>query len=202
MTFQRFSPTGSGRAAWVLSWLFLLLFSVQVRAGGSGSPGATSVDTPSVASSPGEEVTSLPMVNAASGLTLVGAPRELRAALLDFRGNGHILVRQIDRRLFAVTFDGEYRVRLDRDALVLGNVHAYFQGGLDFTGGRALLTVGDSDPVAVDPARVPLPLARLAADPQAQGALLGLRVIGRAGHRAMLGASLDARYVTVTQRLR
>lgn len=202
MTFQRFSPTGSGRAAWVLSWLFLLFFSVQVRAGGSGSPGSTTVDTPSVASSPGEEVTSLPMVNAASGLTLVGTPRDLRAAVLDIRGNGHLLVRQIDRRLFAVTFDGQYRVRLDRDALALGNVHAYFQGGLDFVGGRALLKIGDTDPVAVDPARIPLPIGRLAAVPEAQGALLGLRVVGRAGHRALLGASLDTRNVTITQRMR
>ena len=93
-------------------------------------------------------------------------------------------------------------MRLDRAALALGNVSVLFHGGLDFLGGRAVLQVGNSAPITMDPARVPLPLARLAADPRAQGALLGLRVIGRGSHRALLGANLDASVVTLTQRLR
>lgn len=189
------------RAGGLFAWIFLALFSVSAWAGGSNG-NSSSVDNPTNASSPGEEVTSLPMIDATSGLTLVGTVRELRALVLGYQGLGQVVVQRLDARRFAVTFFGEYRVEFDRARLASGAVAVLFRGGPRFSGGTATLRIGDSAPMTLDPERVPLPIARLAAVSRAHGQLLSLRVVGSGIERALLGADFRAGRVIVTQLMR
>lgn len=195
--------TAPRATAWLTTLLLVLLaHGVEAKPGGTSSstPGGPN---PLVASSPGEEVTSLPMLNTTSGLTFVGSIRELRALVLAADGNGRIVIEQLGRRLFSVTLFGDYRVELDRARLAAGTVEVLFRGGPQYAGGVGVLQVGNSLPAMVDPGHVPLNmLARLALAPRAQGTLLSLRAVGPSGRRAWLQGDFDLDRVTMTQYLR
>lgn len=190
---------------WALSFLTLVLLTLPSAArggggGGSGSGPADNPDSSTNASSPGDEVTSLPMVGEYSGLTFVGTARAIRSLNLDVTGSGRLAIVRLGGGNVAVTFTGDYRIQLDRDALARGDVAVLFRGGRAFQGGFARLEVGDSV-LLLDPERVPLPLARLAASPRAQGELVTLDVVSlrHAGH---VEAHFGTERVTLFQRLR
>jgi hypothetical protein len=179
-----------------LPWLCLALFALipQAQSGGSGNGGGLGSGI-----SNGEEVTSLPVVDDTSGLTFVGGLRDLRSLGISLRGSGRVDVRRIDRTTFAVTLVGDYVAEVDRRALARGNVAVLFSGGVPYRGGFAVLDVAGSSTV-VPSERIPLPLARLAASPRAQGDLLTLIAFARRGARTHIGASFAPERVTLTQR--
>jgi len=134
-------------------------------AGGSGQNGNSNnnnSDDDENQCSPGEEVTSLPMVVAPTGLTLIGAPAAIRPLVLEVDGRGQVLVQRLGRGQVAVTLLGDYRVVFDRRALAGTDVQVFFRGGEPFADGFALLSLAGSEPFAVPTERVPLPLPRLA----------------------------------------
>lgn len=188
-----------------LAGLFLALLSAATFAGGgptnptnpNGDP-----DPSTNASSPGEEVTSLPMTDAVSGLTLVGTLRELRGLDLQVRGQGQIVVQRVGVRELAVTFMGDYRLDLERAALARSSVAVLFRGGSAFADGFARLQVGGSAPVLLDSVRVPLPIVRLAGQPRALGELVSLDVFSPQPHQAHVLADFGTARVTLFQRLR
>jgi hypothetical protein len=188
----------------VFAGFFLAILSLAAFAaggGGNSSGGGPNPTDPSTnASSPGEEVTSLPMVSDESGITFIGGLRELRGLFLDVRGSGRVAVQRLGYRRFAVTFVGDFRLELDRRLLVSTATSSLFIGGAAFQGGVALLQIGDSPAQVVSAERVLLPIARLAASPRAQGALVSLSAFGRRS-RAALGVNFAADRVVVTQRI-
>jgi len=169
--------------------------------GGTNSGGDPDADGNN-ASSPGEEVTSLPMVNDAPGLTFVGSLQEIRALGLSIQGRGQVIARRIGRHQFAVTLFGDYRVELDRRALVSSSVAVLFHGGAPFQDGVARLVVGSSAPELLDADRVPLPVARVASLPRAQGSLITMTAAGSNSHRARIEATFEIDRVVLVQRLR
>ena len=185
----------------VLAWFLLALFPVAVLAsgggGGSGTGGSSS-DPSANSSSPGEEVTSLPMVEDNSGVTFLGGLRELRAVVIGIQGQGRIDVRRMGR-LFAVTLVGDFRVELDRTALARSSVQVLFRGGAAFQGGTAYLQIGTSS-LSLPAERVALPLGRLASSPRAQGDLVTLAVFGLRGAQEHIGANFSTDRVVLTQR--
>lgn len=201
-------PRTKGR--WALAWLLVGMFSLDTWAGGGPSGGndqggsrppgwgGNQNDDNTNCSSPGDEVTSLPLVNDTHGLTFIGSLRELRALHISVRGSGRIDVQRIGRHEIAVTLMGDYRVELDRLALAISNVRVLFFGGMPFDDGVAVLQVGSSTPVMLDPERVPLPVVRIAAATRAQGQLLTLDVTARGRHAAVT-ASFGRGRVVLTQ---
>jgi hypothetical protein len=188
-------------ARWALSGLVLVVLSLSTAARGGGGPGGSNPqDTSTNASSPGDEVTSLPMVEEQSGLTFVGSARAIRHLDVAVVGRGRITVMRLGGGTVAVTLTGDYRVELDRAALALGEVSVFFRGGRAFDGGLARLEIGDSDPVFLDPERVPLPIGRIAANLRSQGVLVTLDVASRR-HSAHLEAHFGTERVTVLQRM-
>jgi hypothetical protein len=181
----------------VLAWLFLAAFVLHGWADGSG--GGSGSGTAGSGFSPGEEGNSLPVVGDSHGLTLMGSIAELRAVTLSVQGQGQIDVVRVARGVVAVTLVGDYRVQLDRAALARSNVAVLFRGGAAFQDGIAMLQIGASAPMVLDPERVPLPVARLAASPRAQGNLLTLDVQAR-GRRALVSGDFATDRVTLTQR--
>lgn len=130
---------------------------------GAGRPGSNNNgDEDENSCSPGEEVTSLPMVVAPTGLTLIGEPAAIRPLVLEVDGHGQVLVQRLDRGRVAVTLVGDYRVEFDRRALARTDVQVLFRGGEPFAGGYGLLSLAGGEPFAVPAERVPLPLSRLA----------------------------------------
>jgi len=195
-------PTRPG-LRWVLSFLALAALSVAPAArsgGGGGSGSSNSPDDSTNASSPGDEVTSLPMIADVSGLTFVGSVRAIRALDVEASGRGRTTVVRLGDGRVAVTLTGDYRVDLDRSALALGEVAVLFRGGRAFDGGIARLEVGASAPVYLDPERVPLPIGRLAANPRAQGELVTLDVAAPR-HVAYVAAHFGVERVRIDQRL-
>lgn len=187
----------------LLSWVLLFLFPAATWAGGGvGGSGGTepSADPSTNASSPGEEVTSLPVVDGTAGLTLVGSLREMRAVVRSVNGVGFVSITRVAPRVHAVTFVGDYRIVLDRPALVTSDLAILFRGGAPFQGGYALLQVGSSVPVLVPSERVPLPVIRLAASPRAQGALVTLDAFGLRAQRSHIVADFARGEVTLFQR--
>lgn len=185
--------------SWVLAWLLLAVFGLNASASGGGNDSGSTPPSP-VDLGPGEEGTSLPIVNDSHGLTFVGRVRELRALAISLRGSGHIDVVRLGGGMLAVTLVGDYVLELDRAALVRSSVAVLFRGGAAFQDGLALLQIGSSSPVTLDPARVPLPVARLAASSRAQGNLLTLDVLDRS-RSAHVTASFARERVTMTQRI-
>jgi hypothetical protein len=165
-----------------------------------GGSGGSSNDPSADASSPGEEVTSLPVVDATAGLTLVGRLRELRAVVTSVRGAGRIHVQPLGDRRLAVTFIGDYRVGLDRSTLANTGLAVSFRGGAPFQGGFAYLQIGSSLPVLVPAERVALPVARLASTPRALGKLIQLDAFGLRAQRAHLEAEFARQEVVLYQR--
>lgn len=187
--------------SWVLAWLLLAAFGLSASAAGGGSgSGSGSAPPGPTELSPGEEGTSLPIVNDTHGLTLVVRLRELRALAITLHGRGHIDVSRVGGGLIAVTLVGDYVLELDRAALARSSVVVLFRGGAAFQNGLAFLQIGSSAPVTLDAERVPLPVARLAASPRAQGNLLTLDVLAR-GTSAHVTASFARDRVTMTQRI-
>jgi len=137
--------------------LFLVL-GATARAQSSGSGGDPTND----GASPGDDVTSLPIFNDPTGLTLVGLPGEIRALVLEVRGTGRVYVEPVSRTAVAVTFMGALQVDLDRRALALSSVGVLFRGGGLFHGGVAQLSVLGSAPAILPADRVPMPLGRIA----------------------------------------
>ncbi len=196
-----------------LAFLFLLLVAVPAWSqgySGSTSDGTTTDGTTSnstsggssVTSSPGDDVTSLPVRADTAGITLVGSLAELRSLGLSLRGQGRVDVVSLPRLGYAVTFVGNYRIEFDRAALARADVAVLFRSGATFTDGRAHLVLGGSDSFFQAPRRVPLPLGRLAEAAQVQGAFLSLDVLGPSGDRAHLVATFDPTRVALFQRLR
>jgi hypothetical protein len=197
-------PSTDGGAAgtkWVLSWLLLvsLCMSTWAAGGGGGSGGGGSTPPSPTVLGP-EEGGSLPIVNDVFGLTFVGLPRELRALAISINGRGQVNIQRMGSGVIAVTLVGSYRVDLDRAALARSNVSILFRGGMTFANGTATLQIGSSAPVTLDPDRIPLPMARMAASPRAQGTLLTLDVFGRT-RSEHISATFATDRVTMTQRL-
>jgi hypothetical protein len=187
-------------AIWALAWLFLAVLGLNAAAaGGGGQSGGSGAPPTPTELSPGEEGSSLPIVSDTHGLTFIGPFRELRTLALSIRGNGHIDVRRLGRGQVAVTLVGDFRVELDRAALVRSSVEVLFLGGMAFHDGVAVLQIGGST-VRLDAERVHLPVPRLAASRRAQGNLLALDVVAR-GRQAHVEASFALDRVTMTQRL-
>ncbi|MSR60847.1 MAG: hypothetical protein EXS08_00175 [Planctomycetes bacterium] len=200
--FFRVEPHLSARRT--LVGLFLFLFSTLAFAsggGGGGSSGSGRDPDQTNSSTPGDDVTSLPVVQDAAGLTLVGTLRELRALQLSLTGRGQLQVVRQGRGVVAVTFVGDYRLELDRGLLARTNVQFLFRGSGPFQGGVAQLTIGSSAPVALSPDRVPLPFGRLAASLRAIGSLVTLDAWGLRGQRAHLEAVYLTDRVVIAQRL-
>jgi hypothetical protein len=187
---------------WALACLFLTVLGLNAAAGGGGQSSGTGVPpTPTELSPVGEEGSSMPIVRDTHGLTFVGPMRELRTLALHLRGNGQIDVQRLGRGRVAVTLIGDFRVDLDRAALVRSSVEVLFAGGAAFQDGVALLQIGGSTPVMMDAERVPLPVSRLASSRRAMGRLLGLDVVAP-GRTAHVAASFALDRVTMTQRIR
>lgn len=178
--------------------LAVSLLAVQARADVSPGGGDPTIPT---ASSPGDEVTSLPVTAVdPSGLTLVGHVRDIRALVLGVEGQGRVLVTRLGSQRVAVTLMGDYRVVLDRRVLAQGNVNLLFRGGHRYGDGLAALSVAGGAPTTSSAERVPLPAARLAATSFAG---LGLELVVREGdHRARGTAAYRGDHVVWTQRLR
>lgn len=196
------APRSSLRRA--LSWLLAIVLATAASAQGGNSGGGGPIDpngSNTNASSPGEEVTSLPMVNDAPGLTLVGSLRELRAIVTSVQGHGTIHGTRLGRGLYGVIFSGDFRVEFDRVALARSSAVVLFHGGAPFQGGMARLVVGSSAPVLLGAERVLMPVARLAGIPRAQGTLVTLDAVSFP-HHAHIEASFDTQTVTLFQRLR
>lgn len=188
----------NGRLSALLT-LVAALFLGLARADGGGSPGG-GIDPGLPASSPGDEVTSLPVSVDPSGLTLIGRGRDIRALVLDVQGRGRVFVMRLGDNRVAVTLMGDYQVALDRRRLAQGEVQLAFRGGSLYGGGTALLSVAGGDPTTSSAQRVQLPAARLAASDFTG---VGLELLVRDGaHRARAAALYRAERVTFTQRLR
>ena len=193
---------GAGLSPLLASFLLAIFCGLTWAGGGTGGAGGasgSSSDPSTNASSPGEEVTSLPVVDATSGVTLVGSLRELRGVVSSVRGIGRVVVTPLARREFAVTFVGDYRIGLDRGVLASTGLRVLFRGGAPFQGGVALLDVGGTS-TRLDPDRVPLPVARLAATPRAQGTLIRLDAQGLRAQQTRIAVDFGRSEVTILQR--
>jgi hypothetical protein len=188
----------TGRLAVLVSILVALL-AIQVRADG-GPPSGEDPSSPS-SSSPGDEVTSLPVAGVdPSGLTLVGLPGDIRSVVLSVEGRGQVFVTALGHRRVAVTLMGDYRVAFDRRNLALGNVRVLFRGGSRYGDGVAALSVAGGSPSLSSAERIQLPAARLAATGFTG---VGLELVVRNGDsRAQAMAGYRADRVIWTQRLR
>jgi hypothetical protein len=186
----------------LFTWLLLVLFAPAEWSQGGGSGAGNDPRDPRdpTVTSPGEEVTTLPIVDGTSGVTLVGRMLAIREVIATANGNGVITVTRLARRQFAVTFAGDYRIVLRRGRLALGDVDVLFRGGTTFQGGHAVVQIGRSAPVQVPSERVPLPLARIAAAPRAQGTLVALDAFGLGSEHLRLVADFGLRDVTLLQR--
>jgi len=186
---------------WLLAWLFLAVLGLNAGAAGGGTQtGGGIPPAPTELAPTGEEGNSLPVVADTHGLTFVGRLRELRVLALSLQGRGSIVIHRLGGGIVAVTLVGDYRLELDRAALVRTNLDVLFLGGVSFQNGLAFLQIGSSSPVTLDAARVPLPVARLAAERRAQGNLLNLDVLAR-GKSAHVTATFATDRVTLTQRI-
>jgi len=204
-TFRSSRSTTGRSARRTLVGLCLLLFStLAFGAGGGGGGGntnsGTDPDGSTNASSPGDDVTSLPLVENTAGLTMIGTVRELRALHLTLVGLGRMSVERQGRGVVAVTLVGDYGVELDRDALARSNVQFIFRGSGPFQGGVARLVVGSSAPLTLPPDRVLLPVGRLASSLRAMGNLVTLDVFGVRGQRAHVEAVFLTDRVVLVQR--
>jgi hypothetical protein len=186
-------PAQRGACHVALTWLVALLLATTAWAG--GGPKITTL------SSPGEEVTSLPVV-LPDGITLVGTARELRSVILSVQGNGFASVARLDGGGLVVTLTGDYLVEFDRRALAASDVHIFFRGGSEFAGGVAQLQIGSSRAMPFSPDRIPLPLPRMAASSVVWGDQLTLDVVGagRLGARAHVTANFGREVVSLVQR--
>lgn len=203
MTTTRHHDTNGAQVGlrWTLSWLLIALFSTAAWSQGGAGSGSDPSDSNNN-SSPGEEITGLPMLNDAPGLTLVGGLRELRAVGISVRGRGQILLTRLGRNTFALTFSGDYRVELDRRAVARSGVAMFFHGGAPFHGGLAVLQIGSSTPVLLGAESVQLPVARLAASPRALGDLVTMDASGNRMHQAHIVANFGQDRITLSQLLR
>jgi hypothetical protein len=211
MTFSRTAVPRGARQ--LLPWVLLSLLSASSWAGGGtggggngggghggGGSGGGSGDPTTNSSSPGEEVTSLPVVDATSGLTLIGSLRQMRGIVTAVNGVGTVSITRLGRHQFALTFVGDYRVVLDRAALAASDLGVYFRGGAPFQGGIAVLQIGSSTPVRLPAERVLLPLGRMAASARVQGTQLTLDAVGLRTARAHIEADFARAEVTIFQR--
>jgi hypothetical protein len=195
------TKVGGPGVRWMLSWMLLVVLSLSTAARGGGGPnGSSPPDSSPTASSPGDEVTSLPLIDAQSGLTFVGSAYALRMLDLEVTGRGRMSIVRLAGGGVAVTLTGDYRIELDRAALARGDVAVLFRGGRAFHGGLARLSVGDAAPVYLDPERVPLPLGRIAESPRLRGELVTLDVLSRR-HQARVEAHFGSERVTLLQRV-
>jgi len=184
-------------ASCALAWLLLSIVGASAWADGGGSGSGTPGDE---GFAPGEEGGSLPIVDDTHGLTLVGRVVDLRSLAMTIQGRGHIDLVRLGGGVVALTFVGDYRIEVDRAALVRSNVNVLFRGGAAFRDGIALLKIGSSTPVPQDAERVPLPVARIASSPRAQGTLMTLDVQAR-GHQAFIAADFGPARIALTQRM-
>jgi len=201
-TFHSFrvEPCVSVRRTLVAVFL-LLLSSLGFAAGGGGGSSNSGSTDPDSSNVTGDDVTSLPIVQDAAGLTLIGTLSELRALQLSVSGRGQVDIVRQGRGVFAVTLVGDYRLEIDRGVLARTNVEFVFRGSGPFQGGLAELVIGTSAPVVLSPDRVPLPFGRLAASLRAMGNLLTLDAFGVRGQRAHIEALYLTDRVVIAQRL-
>jgi len=135
----------------------LLALGVLAQPGGGGTQNPSEPQVNS--SSPGDDVTSLPFTGP-SGTTFVGAPRALRALVLDVAGTGSMTVQRLAPGRVAATFSGTLQLTLDRAVLARGEILVVYRGQADESG---LLSIAGGTPSLVDSERLGLPLTRLAA---------------------------------------
>src|SRR6185503_17305467 len=76
-----------------------------------------------------------------------------------------------------------------------------FRSGSTFTDGRARLALSASSSAFLAPARLPLPLTRLAEAPSVQGGFLALDLLGESGLTEHVAVDFGAQRVTLFQRL-
>ena len=134
------------RSPKMLRYLFALLATLLagqavVSAQGTSSPNKR----PSMAATPGEEVTSLPiLIDEPTGwLSLQGTVTELQAIFEDLRLGAFAEVEVLDRgALREVRLRGDADLVLDRTALALCNVRLSFEAGPDFADANVLLRRG------------------------------------------------------------
>ena len=189
------------RHAGLTGLFFLLLCCLPARAGAVGSSNNNS-DSNDVASSPADDITSLPVVAADdSGITFVGTGTDLRALGLVFEGDGRLDVVTLPRGGYALTFVGDFRIDVDRAALARGRVGVLFRSGHHYIDGRARLELGDSSTAFLATRRTPLPLGRLAQAPSVQGHFLTLDLLGPNADRARVAGYFDTDRVTLLQRI-
>jgi hypothetical protein len=95
--------------------LALGMLGLPGSAGGSPRPGpGTNNNGDDPLACPGDEVDSLPVVTAPTGLTLIGQPFEIRGVVLAIQGRGQTVVQQLAGGRVAVTLCGDFRVDFDR----------------------------------------------------------------------------------------
>jgi hypothetical protein len=181
--------------------LALLATAAPVLAGGGPGSGQNPFGPSgnTNASSPGDEVTSLPIVSAPSGLTFIGTPRELRALVLDVTGRGQVHVLRLGSGQIAATLEGDYVVTLDRAVLASSRVQTLFQAGRRFSAGRAQLELWGGFESYFPAETFALPLPRLAAAPALQGAGLELEVLSPRLELYRAGARFGRSEVTLVQ---
>ena len=212
-TFTRTGVPGGRGARQLLPWILLSLLAASSWAGGGpgggsgggnggghggGNGGGSHGDPTDVSNScsGGEEVTSLPVVDATCGLTLVGSLRQMRSIVTSANGVGTVTVTRLGRHQFALTFTGDYRVVLNRAALASSDLGVYFRGGVPFQGGIAVVQIGSSAPVSLPADRVLLPVGRMAASSRVQGTQLTLDAAGLRTARAHIAADFGRAEVT------
>jgi len=178
----------------VLAAAFLAL-GVLAQPGGGGS-NQNSSDPQVNSSSPGDDVTSLPFTGP-TGTTFVGAPRALRALLLDVAGSGTLTVQRLAPGRVAATFSGSLQLTLDRNVLARGEVLVVYRGQADESG---LLSLAGGNPSLVDTERLGLPMARLASS-TLSGRWLRLESFAE-GQVTNVAVTADRRTVTLLQLVR
>lgn len=178
----------------LLALVCLTTASLALAGGGGSNSGAS--DPQADASSPGDDVTSLPFTGP-TGTTFVGSPRALRATLLGVQGRGELTIQRLAPGVVAATLSGNVRVRLDRAGLASGEVLVIYRGGVDEGG---LLKLLDQAPQRVETERLPLPLPRLAGS-TLSGQWLTLQAFADAAV-TQVSVVADRREVVLTQFVR
>ena len=175
---------------------FVAFASAAPGGGGDGGNNQGSSDPQTNSSSPGDDVTSLP-ISSPSGTILVGSPRAVRALVQAYDGRGSVTVQRLAPGRIAATFSGNLRLTLDRSLLASGQVLVLYHGG---PGEGGVLTFVSQRPTQVETERLPLPLARMAAS-SLTGDWLTLQAF--AEHALTnLGVTSDRRSVVLTQFVR
>jgi hypothetical protein len=186
----------------------LALGALSFAQGGRG-PGQNQPDG-TASSSPGEEVTSLPMLagNEGGGFRLAGDIGSLRALILSIDGSGSIEVTPTLDGEFQLLFHGSFEVQLDTRVLQSGRASVGFQvrSPLDAStgGGFASFSFFGAQPTRFALASLhhglELPLEMFAGDPGFEGH--GFNIAAFHTERGIIHGAVrfGAEHITLTQK--